>query len=220
VSGDSSDRDWRAWHEEYDSPDSRLARRLVIVQQRIRDALDASPPGPVRVISLCAGDGRDLLGVLRDHPRATDVQARLVELDPVLAASARDGAAALGLVQVEVIDGDASSTASYAGAVPADLVLACGVFGNIVDDDIRNTIEALPTMCAPGATVVWTRHRTPPDRTTAARDWFRTAGFTELSFDAPREHVFTVGAHRFEGQPQPFEPDRRLFTFVGYDSLR
>jgi hypothetical protein len=33
------------------------------------------------VISLCAGQGRDLLGVLADHPRREDVRARLVELD-------------------------------------------------------------------------------------------------------------------------------------------
>ena len=29
------------------------------------------------------------------------------------------------------------------GAVPATLVLVCGVFGNVVDDDIRNTETGL-----------------------------------------------------------------------------
>ena len=55
---------WQDWHRAYDDPDSPLARRLAIVQQCIADALDAAPPGPVRVISMCAGEGRDLLGVL------------------------------------------------------------------------------------------------------------------------------------------------------------
>ena len=66
-------RDWRAWHEEYDDPDSRLTRRLLVVQRYLSEALDRMPPGPIRAISVCAGEGRDLLGVLAVHPRAGDV---------------------------------------------------------------------------------------------------------------------------------------------------
>jgi hypothetical protein len=59
----------------------RLAEHQM-VQAMVADALERVPPGPVRVVSLCAGQGRDLLGVLADHPRRGDVTARLVELDP------------------------------------------------------------------------------------------------------------------------------------------
>ncbi|WP_223167034.1 hypothetical protein [Nonomuraea sp. SYSU D8015] len=45
--------DWRVWHDEYDRPDSRLARRLRVVQEQTRQALDDAPAGPVKVISLC-----------------------------------------------------------------------------------------------------------------------------------------------------------------------
>ena len=79
-------RDWREWHTAYDG-DTPLTQRLAIVQARIADALDAAPPGPIRVISMCAGQGRDLLGVLADHPRRADVRARLVELDGELTGS-------------------------------------------------------------------------------------------------------------------------------------
>jgi hypothetical protein len=85
--------DWRQWHQSYDDPDSALARRLEVVQTYVRAALDRAPAGAVPVVSLCAGQGRDLLGVLEDHPRAADVHARLVELDPELAATARTRAA-------------------------------------------------------------------------------------------------------------------------------
>ncbi len=67
------ERDWREWHRDYDAPGSRLAQRLLVVQGLIRDAIDGLPPGPIRVVSACAGEGRDLLGVLADHPRAADV---------------------------------------------------------------------------------------------------------------------------------------------------
>ena len=62
--------------------DSPLRKRLAIVQAQIRDALDRCAPGPIRVISMCAGQGHDLIGALDGHPRAADVRARLVELHP------------------------------------------------------------------------------------------------------------------------------------------
>ncbi len=35
--------DWHEWHQEYDRPESPLARRLAIVQHYLRSALDAAP---------------------------------------------------------------------------------------------------------------------------------------------------------------------------------
>ncbi|MEU2751669.1 hypothetical protein ABZ613_36270 [Streptomyces collinus] len=61
--------DGSAWHGGYDTADSWTARRLRTVRQQIRRALDDAPPGPLKVISLSAGDGRDLLHVLAGHSR-------------------------------------------------------------------------------------------------------------------------------------------------------
>jgi hypothetical protein len=216
---DSSDREWVAWHRAYDNPMSHLPHRLAIVQARIREALERHE-GPVRVISMCAGQGHDLLGVLDDHPRRLDVAARLVELDEQNAAIALASIAAAELSSVEVVVADAGIAGSYDGAVPADLVLACGVFGNITDDDIANTIRSFPQLCAAGATVIWTRHRLEPDLTPRIRSWFSEADFEELSFDAPADSFFSVGADRFWGPPQPLEPSTLLFTFIGYTALR
>ena len=129
-------RDWYDWHAFYDDPGSGLSRRLSWVQDQIRAALDAAPPGPIRAISLCAGQGRDLIGVLADHPRRADVTARLVELDPRNTEVAARLAAEAGLAQVEIVTGDASLTSQYADLGPADLVLACGLFGNMTDADV------------------------------------------------------------------------------------
>jgi hypothetical protein len=206
---------WLDWHDAYDAPESPLSRRLAIVRGCISDALDAAPPGPVRVVSLCAGDGRDILGVLERHRRARDVSGRLVELDPDLAA--RAAARAPGGIDVQC--GDASSTAAFEGAVPADLVLVCGVFGNIGEGDIVGTIRTLPSLCAAGATIVWTRHRRPPDRTVLVRETFAAAGFAEVAFVAPDGFLFGVGVHRLTADPEPFDADRAIFTFLGYDNL-
>lgn len=207
--------DWHEWHQAYDHEGSPLARRLAVVQQCIAAALDAAPPGPIRIVSMCAGEGRDLLGVLEHHPRRADVRGRLVELDPALASTARSRAPA----GVEVLCADAGTTSSYDGAVPADLVLVCGVFGNVTDVDMLSMIDLLPTLCAPNATVIWTRHRRPPDATPGVRRRFAESGFEEVSFHAPEGSMFGVGAHRLTTPPRPFPDDVRLFDFVGYRAL-
>jgi hypothetical protein len=209
--------DWQAWHEDYEEPDSALGQRLVLVQRQVRAALDRATRGPVRAISICAGQGHDLIGVLADHPRRADVTARLVERDEHNALLARRAAHTAGLDGVEVIATDASITDAYAGAVPADLILLCGVLGNISAADIAN-IRQLPRLCAPGATVIWTRHRHPPDLAPYIRETFEQAGFGELTFeDSP---PFGVGANRLITSPQPFQEGVRLFEFIGYDVLQ
>ncbi|HYB24735.1 MAG TPA: hypothetical protein VED41_13115 [Solirubrobacteraceae bacterium] len=213
----SSIVDWRAWHNEYTDHDSPLSRRLAVVQQEIRGALARAPSGQVTVLSLCAGQADDLIGVLAGHPRASDVSARLVELDPQNAAVARQAAGHAGLDGVEVLTADASLSDSYRGAVPADLVLLCGVFGNISAEDIARTVACLPMLCASGASVIWTRHRHPPDLTPFIRKTFLEHGFTETAFRV--SEPFGVGVNRLVSEPQPFESGVRLFEFVGFDVL-
>ena len=212
----AADQDWLAWHERYDDPDSLLSRRLVVVQERIALALDAAPPGPIKALSMCAGQGRDLLGVLERHPRRADVTAVLVELDPRNADAARQRASDLGLPGVEVVTGDAALTDHYLAHAPADLVLACGIFGNIAADDVRRTIGYCAALCAPGGATIWTRHRREPDLVPQICDWFADGGF-ELEF-VTEPGDFGVGVHRRPtgAQPRPLPPGETMFTFLGY----
>jgi hypothetical protein len=213
-------QDWQAWHAPYDEPGSPLAKRLAIVQRRIREAVDAAPPGPLRVVSMCAGQGRDLIGALRDHPRRHDLVARLVELDERNADTARAASREAGLSGIEVVTGDAGLSDAYAGAVPARLVLVCGVFGNVSETDIAHVVRRLPEYCTPGAHVLWTRHRLPPDLTPTIRGWFEQAGFEEIGFDAPEGTMMSVGANRLRAEPQPLERGVRLFDFIGFEAAQ
>jgi hypothetical protein len=211
--------DWSAWHSGYDVADSWMARRLRTVQAQIRSTLDDAPPGPLKVISLCAGDGRDLLGVLPGHPRRRDVRARLVESDARNTAAASETARLAGLDQVEVVTGDASLIDRYQDMAPADLVLICGVFGNITDADIEHTVGACTQLCRTGGTVIWTRNRAAPDRVPVICDWFEEQGFALRWLSEP-DAGFGVGVHRFTGTSRPLRTGTRLFDFVGYDVLR
>jgi hypothetical protein len=217
------ERDWYEWHAAYDRPGSGLAQRLSWVQDRIRVALDEAPAGPLRVISLCAGQGRDLIGALASHPRRVDVTARLVELDPRNVTVARRLAAAAGLTQVEIITGDAARAGQYASLAPADLVVACGLFGNMTDGDVEATIGYCTALCAAGGTVVWTRggrwEKEEPDLVPQICAWFEDRGF-ERKWVSDPGYSQCVGAHVFTGTPAPLDPDAVMFTFTSYDRLR
>ena len=210
--------DWVQWHREYDDPTSDLSRRRRSVQAAVRAWLAEADDGPLRVVSACSGDGRDLLEVLAEQPDRGRFAVRLLELDEHLASRAEDLARSADLAGVDVVRADAGVTESYAGAVPADLVMLCGVFGNLSDADAQWTIETTRHLCAPGARVVWTRgcfaDREAVEPTLQLRAWFAEAGFAEVSLDAPDDTVYRVGVHRLVAPPEALVLGRRLFTFL------
>ncbi|WP_220448215.1 class I SAM-dependent methyltransferase [Nonomuraea diastatica] len=159
-----------------------------------------------------------MLEVLAGHPRRDDVLARLVELDPRNTALAEETARASGLGQVEVITADAALTDHYQGMAPADIVLVCGVFGNITDEDVERTVGTCTQLCRTGGTVIWTRHRRPPDLVPQICRWFEERGF-HLEWLSEPDTGFGVGTHRFAGSPRPLMAGKHMFTFVGYDLL-
>jgi hypothetical protein len=190
-----------------------LERRLRCVQRQLSTWFDRRRPDQHRVLSVCAGQGRDLLEVMADRTDVDGVSAVLVELDPSNAAAARRLAGSVRGGHIEVVQEDAGRVATYEGWVRADLVLMCGVFGNISDEDVRRTIASLPMLCAPGATVVWTRHRSPPDLTPAMRQWFDSDGFVEETFVAPDDVNWSVGVHVCRGESRPLDRDAEMFRF-------
>ena len=195
-------KDWVAWHHGYDDPSSSLSARLERVKLHLGQAIERAPAGRIQLVSLCAGQGHDVLGVLPDHRRQADVSALLVEANAANAALARRRAAAARLAQVVVREADASMVASFADALPADVLLLAGIFGNVSDTDIKRTADAAALLCADAATVIWTRHRRAPDVTVQIRAWFAENGFEEVAFDAlDTEYLTGVGVHRLARAP-------------------
>jgi SAM-dependent methyltransferase len=220
------ERDWYAWHSEYDEPGSRLARRLDLVRERVAIALDealgdpsrvrADGVSPVRVLSLVAGQGRDLIPLLATHPRRADIAARLVELDPRNVEVAATLARAADLTEVVVVTADAAQLDLYADLEPTDVLLLCGLFGNISDADIENTISWVPALLRRGGTVIWTRYRGEPDRVEWINEAFRRHGLAPVWLSDP-SLSFGVGVNRSERDPVPILPGVTLFAFVGHE---
>ena len=212
-------RDYLAWHDAYDDPTSELSWRLARVRHHLEAAFDALG-GERVVLSACAGDGRDVLGTLTGRADAARFRVTLVELLPELVDRARASAVAAGLDRVEVRQTDAGSSDAYVGAVPADVVVLVGIFGNVTDADLRTTVATAPQLCAPGARLVWSRGRdlgtgSAVDNATVSA-WFAAAGFTELTYQEHHDPAASaaIGVVRYDGPPDPLDPGRRLFTFT------
>ena len=208
--------DWVSWHRGYDDLESSLARRLVAVQNGIARALDGVAAGPIRVLSLCAGDGRDLVPVAAEHARRSDVDAVVVEQDARLVTVARQRCTEGGLAaQIAVRQGDAGDVAVFDDVIPVDLLMLCGIFGNISDADIATTVNVTPQMVAPGGFVIWTRGSFEPDRREQIRTWFRECGCDEISYEAEPNGYGVGVVQRPMGTTPPSElPTGRLFTFT------
>jgi hypothetical protein len=207
-------RDYVEWHRVYDDPDSGLSKRLRRVQSEVGAFLDRTS-GPVRLISSCSGDGRDVLDVLRERSDRDRLRGAFLEINPHLAASARDRIDDLGLSdQLRAVETGAGQAASYAPFVPADLVLLMGIMGNISPADIQELIETARAFCAPGATVIWSRDMKQPDYGAEILGWFADAGFEQVALHENIDGSTTrVGVHRYLGEPVDLGPDRRIFTF-------
>lgn len=213
---EAEQRDYLQWHDTYDDPGSDLSRRLRIVQGHLRERLDATS-GPIRLLSVCSGDARDILGVLAERTDRERVSGALLELHEEVATRARERIDELRLAdQVEVRTVDAGLSDSFVGAVPADIVLLVGIFGNIRPPEIKALIGTVPQLARPGALVLWSRGRSAPGgggRTCEVAGWGREAGCTEVSITAPADAQFVVGAAEFRGTTEPLRTGRRLFTF-------
>lgn len=214
--------DWRKWHEYYDDPTQSLSRRLDTVRSLLARTLARRGAGGAVLVSMCAGDGRDTIPVLADG--FDDTRAVLVELDPRLADAARESARHAGLRDVEVRTADAGALATYADIPPADVFVACGVFGNITDDDLERTVAGLAHLLAEDAAVIWTRgdrsHRRDPsdhagDPSELVREVFARHGYDEEAFVRPGDASFRVGVHRRTPRVSAARPvDPVLFTFT------
>lgn len=210
-------KNWFEWHDLYQT-ETRLQQRLEIVREYLARSLDALPPGRIQVVSACAGDGRDILGTLTNHARKADVHARLVELNPQLVQQGGVAVTEAGLTQqIEFVNGDATLSDNYAGAVPADIVVVCGIFGNLADEaGLQQLIGNLKFLAKPGTFVAWTRgNRGDIIYSDIVRHNLQAANFAEVDFRLTATGDMGVGLHQYLGESAPLPANKTLFVFSG-----
>jgi hypothetical protein len=168
------------------------------------------------LLSLCAGDGRDVISVLAARSAQPQVAAVLIESDTTLARRARTAAADAGLGSVQVRCGDAGDVTSFSDVLPVDVLMLCGIFGNIEHSAVKSVVDAIPRLVSSGGFVIWTRGGSEPDRRPEIRRWFSSAGLEEVAFEGAPE-PYGVGMNRQRRAPALLPAARipdRLFTFL------
>jgi hypothetical protein len=212
--------DWYAWHDNY-RRHRGLQARLDLVCEHIASSMTACAPGVIRVVSVCAGDGRDLIGAMIAHPRAGDIQARLVEQDPRLVDAGQSCADLSDLgPQLKFVRGDATLFSAYRGAAPADLVLVCGVFGHVREENLAQLVRGLAVLCRPNGRVIWTRSMKAWDgerHVALIREYFRESGFEEVRFEKASVGESAIGTYQYVGPALDFPISREMFIFSGSD---
>jgi amino acid adenylation domain-containing protein len=214
--------DWNEWYQQYDSFPS-LQARLRIVCEQIIATLNDCPPGPIQIVSVCAGDGRDVISAVQGHPRRKDVTALLLDNHAESIVRGKAAAEQAGLERrLRFIEADAALAGNYAGAVPADLVLLSGFLGHLRHEDVPRLINSLPMLCKRGAWTIWNRHLVlnyGREQVPVIRELFRQARFEEIYFETTAPDGFAVGRGRFAGRVKALDPGRVMFEFVGLDRL-
>jgi hypothetical protein len=139
-----------------------------------------------------------------------------VELDSRLVECGRAAAESTELKeQLEFVNGDATLSSVYEGIVPAELVLVCGVFGNVPETELPRLIQSLGFLCKSEGFMIWTRDLSEngDHRLGLVRELLRDSAFEEVSFQITSIGNMGVGTHRYLGQALPLPKDEKLFVF-------
>jgi hypothetical protein len=189
--------------------------RLAAVERHLGDGLDLAPDGPVRIASMCAGDGRDVLGVVESHPRRGDVVAWLVELDGNSVAAGAVHARRTGLEhRVNFLHADATSFATYRNIAPADVLLVCGVWGHVPLEERASLVRACGMLCRSGGVVIWTRGvRRGTARFEAIRQLFAGPTWEEVCVTITPDAKWAVATHRNMGPASALPVGGQIFQF-------
>lgn len=65
--------------------------------------------------------------------------------------------AAKDIAVVDVRCADAAVPACFADVTPVDVLLLCGVFGNLASNAVDGIVKRCPGLAVPGGRVIWTR---------------------------------------------------------------
>ena len=94
-------------------------------------------------------------------------------------------------------------------------MLLVGILGNISDEDLWRLVGFSPQLCAPGATLLWSRGLDGSDRNDQIRTRLADAGFAELDYaTSGGEDAAALGVVRYDGPPVALRPGQPLFTFL------
>lgn len=207
---------WDEWHKHYDHS-SLLQARLQIVRGQISLAFNECDPGLIQAVSICAGDGRDLIHTTSNHPRRNDVRAFLIDKNEQSIARGKLAAEQVGLSQqFHFLKADARLSRSYIGIVPANIIILVGVLGHVRHKEIVRLVQNVPMLCKAGGWLIWAKKlkiHTNHNQVLSVRNLLQRSAFKEVQYEETGLDGFAVSRAQFIGPTTPLDPARRLFEF-------
>jgi hypothetical protein len=206
---------WNGWSDSAYRKQS-YQHRLLLVQQHLSECLDNAPPGIIRIVSLFAGDGRDVLGVINTHPRRSDVLATFIEQSSPAVASGFRRAAELGLASATTfLNKDATEYEAVQGITPANIILLCGVWGHVPHDDRAQLIQAVTSLCTPNGRLIWTRGISKGiAKLEQIEGLFARTQWEKVQIRITPGNQWAVATYRFLGTPLPRPKSGQIFHFM------
>src|SRR5262249_33753032 len=123
--------------------------QLLAVRAQIAAAAAKAPGTSVHLVSLCAGDGRDVIGTFAAADARQDMHATLIEAHPALVTRGQAAVEQLGLTRrITFRCADATHSSTYVDLRPAQILVLSGIFGNLTARDVQRLIAVLPSLCA------------------------------------------------------------------------
>jgi hypothetical protein len=205
---------WSGW------PGKAYARsgyhqRLSAVQTHLSQCLDSAPGGEVRIVSICAGDGRDVIGVVESHRRRNEITAWLVELNRHSVSVGVRRATSAGLEErVRYLNADATIYETYRNVWPSDIVLVCGVWGHVPVCDRMPLVRAIAGLCKSGSSVIWTRGVSRGHaHLQAIQSLFADSDWNEVRLSITPDRKWAAATYRYVGAPLDRPQGGRIFQF-------
>jgi hypothetical protein len=205
---------WSGWPEKAYQRQG-YQRRLRVVQEHLAECLDVAPPGAVKVLSMCAGDGRDVIGVVQSHPRRNDVSAWLVELNRQSVDLGLHYTTHAGLEKsLRFVNEDATVYTTYKYIAPADIVLVCGVWGHVPPPERGGLVQAAAALTRAGGSVIWTRGVSKGmSRFDEIDSLFAEPAWEKVRVSFTADKSWAVATHRYRGPAQELPADGQIFHF-------
>src|SRR5919204_972732 len=210
----SAAMDWAKWHDLY-KVSTPLKERLIAVREQIAAAAAKVTGQSWHLVSICAGDGRDVIGTVAASDARPDVHATLIESNPALVTRGQAAVEQLGLARrITFRCADATQSSTYVDLRPAQIIVLSGVFGNLTERGVQRLIAALPSLCDREASVIWTRNLFDDGEkaTQIIRECFVAADFTEKVLVRTPLGFFAVGTHSFRGVRRPLPVNKTLLN--------
>jgi len=209
----SSDK-WTEWHEEaYNDINSLPYQRTEIVKDLINKYLSEIDKNIV-VISIGAGQSRDILPVLIGRKDNDRITTYLIDTDIECLNYAKNYAKDNNIINVHIVDMDGSLVKNYKDIPKADLIIFCGMMTQKNTDEVKNLANNIKLICNEDAQIIWSRHGYDGDYSTPFRNVFNENSYKELDFYISHKEPFFICRNIMMPNPINIETEKDVKIFI------